>query len=320
MKLTRLVTHVVVLAVAIFLSGVRISNPDFSSDLHLAPVGATASGPVDGGSGAATSVGVGREATIIKPVGIPAQPAISHQVVHYTVGPDDTVALIARQQGIPEESVRWSNLSLLSRAGSEPATGAQLLLPPVAGVAVVSLAGDTIAELADRFHVDTGAVMDFNRLRLAADDAMPAGLELVIPAGRGPDLAPAGPQSRPAATFRGGGSTVLGAGAWVPVAAGNRFAFGNCTYYVYNRRIVPWQGDAWAWYGNAQAMGFATGQSPRPGAIMVTWESGYGHVAFVESVGSDGSWIVSEMNFVAFNTVDRRLIHPDGVPLIGFVY
>jgi hypothetical protein len=30
--------------------------------------------------------------------------------------------------------------------------------------------------------------------------------------------------------------------------------------------------------------------------------------------------IVSEMNFVAFNAVDRRLIHPDGVPLIGFIY
>ncbi|HEV3100702.1 MAG TPA: CHAP domain-containing protein, partial [Candidatus Dormibacteraeota bacterium] len=77
---------------------------------------------------------------------------------------------------------------------------------------------------------------------------------------------------------------------------------------------------AWAWYGNAQAKGFATGHSPRPGAIMVTWESGYGHVAFVESVSVDGSWIVSEMNYVAFNTVDRRLIRPGGVPLIGFIY
>jgi surface antigen len=40
----------------------------------------------------------------------------------------------------------------------------------------------------------------------------------------------------------------------------------------------------------------------------------------VESVNVDGSWIVSEMNFAACNTVDRRLIHPGGVPLIGFIY
>jgi surface antigen len=48
--------------------------------------------------------------------------------------------------------------------------------------------------------------------------------------------------------------------------------------------------------------------------------NGYGHVAFVESVNVDGSWIVSEMNFVAFNAVDRRLIRSGGVPLIGFIY
>jgi surface antigen len=67
-------------------------------------------------------------------------------------------------------------------------------------------------------------------------------------------------------------------------------------------------------------MGFPTGRTPRPGSIMVSWESGYGHVAYVESVNADGSWVVAEMNWVAFNTVDRRLIQPAGVPLIGFIY
>jgi hypothetical protein len=33
----------------------------------------------------------------------------------------------------------------------------------------------------------------------------------------------------------------------------------------------------------------------------------------------DSWWIVSEMSFVAFNSVDRRLIRPAGVPLIGFI-
>jgi surface antigen len=40
----------------------------------------------------------------------------------------------------------------------------------------------------------------------------------------------------------------------------------------------------------------------------------------VESVNQDGSWLVSEMNWFAFNTVDRRSIRPGGVPLIGFIY
>jgi surface antigen len=230
------------------------------------------------------------------------------------------VASIALQHGIPEESVRWSNPAALLRVGSEPAVGANLLLPPVAGVALVSRAGDTISKLAKRYHVDASSVADFNRLRLAPDDRLPVGVELVVPAGRGPALAPPVASSRPVAGFRGSGYSVLGVFPNPPVVAGNRFAFGNCTYYVYNRRPVPWQGDAWAWYGNAQAMGFATGRSPRAHSIMVTWESGYGHVAYVESVNPDGSWVVSEMNWIAFNTVDRRLIRPGGVPLIGFIY
>jgi surface antigen len=301
------------LAISASIAGVRFGDQPFTGP-HLAPGAATA---------AATSAGPGpdgRAGTIIKPVEIPVAPVVSHSVVHHIVGGGDTVASIAQQHGIPEESVRWSNLVTLSRVGSQPALGADLLVPPVAGVALISREGDTFDALADRYHVDAVSVADFNRLRFAIDDPLPAGLELVVPAGRGPELAPVAPSSRPTAGFRGRGYTLLGVVPNVPVVAGNRFAFGNCTYYVYNRRQVPWQGDAWAWYGNAQAMGFPTGPAPRPGSIMVTWESGYGHVAYVESVNTDGSWLVSEMNWVAFNTVDRRLVRPGGVPLIGFIY
>jgi len=314
MKLSRPLTHAVILATSVVVGGVHFADSGAPVEHHFTPISANAQ------SSDGASIGMGREATIIKPLQIPTSAMFSHGVLHYTVILGDTVARIAQRQGIPEEAVRWSNLASLSRAGSEPAIGSQLLLPPVAGIAMVAQPGDTITGLANRYHVDAIAILDFNRLRLTADVAAPAGLELVVPAGRGPDLAPAAQQSRPAASFRSHGSTVLGWGSRVPVAAGNRFAFGNCTYYVYNRRPVTWQGDAWAWYGNAQAMRYATGQSARPGAIMVTWESGYGHVAYVESVNADGSWIVSEMNYVAFNMVDRRLIRPGGVPLIGFIY
>jgi N-acetylmuramoyl-L-alanine amidase len=311
--LTRLISHGLLLAVSASIAGIRFFDKGFTGP-HLAPssVNAASAGDLPNGGS--------RAGTIIKPLEIPMAPVLSHAAVHVTVGAGDTVASIAQRHGIPEESVRWSNLSSLSRLGSEPVVGVDLLLPPVAGIALVSSAGDTFANLADRYHVDAASVVDFNRLRFAADDPLPAGLELVVPAGRGPDLAPAAQSSRPAAGFRGRGYTLLGPGPSVPVAAGNRFAFGNCTYYVYNRRQISWQGDAWAWYGNAQAMGFPTGRTPRPGSIMVTWESGYGHVAYVESVNPDGSWVVAEMNWVAFNTVDRRLIQPGGVPLIGFIY
>ena len=318
MNLTRQSTHVIFLMVATFVGGLSFAVHAASSGRSLQPITARAAGSAQAGGG--SELTLGWEDTIIEPVEIPKTPVLSHSVVHHTVVPGDTVASIARRQGVPEEAVRWSNLGQLARAGSEPAMGTDLLLPPVAGIAMISHPGDTIANLANRYHVAASTIVDFNRLRLAPDGSLPAGLEMVVPAGRGPDLAPASPQSRPTVTFYGGRYAILGPGPRVPVAAGNNFAFGNCTYYVYNRRQVPWSGDAWAWYGNAQRKGFATGSSPRPASIMVTWESGYGHVAYVESVNPDGSWVVSEMNFVAFNTVDRRLIHPGGVPLIGFIY
>jgi LysM repeat protein len=317
-NLTRLSSHAIFLLVATFVGGLSFAVHAGSSGRSLQPITARAAGGAEAGRG--VPVGLGWEDTIIKPVAIPKAPVLSHSLVHHMVVAGDTVASIARRQGIPEEAVRWSNLGQLARAGSEPAIGTDLLLPPVAGIAMVSHQGDTIANLADRYHVDASTIADFNRLRLPQDGSLPVGLEMVLPAGRGPDLVPASAQSRPTVSFYGGRYVILGPGPRVPVAAGNNFAFGNCTYYVYNRRQVPWSGDAWAWYGNAQRKGFATGPTPRPGSIMVTWESGYGHVAYVESVNTDGSWVVSEMNFVAFNTVDRRLIRPGGVPLIGFIY
>ncbi len=57
----------------------------------------------------------------------------------------------------------------------------------------------------------------------------------------------------------------------------------------------------------------------RSGAIMVRRESKHGHVAFVEAVYPDGSWIASEM-WAGFNVVDRRLVRPGGMPLIVFSY
>jgi mannosyl-glycoprotein endo-beta-N-acetylglucosaminidase len=54
---------------------------------------------------------------------------------------------------------------------------------------------------------------------------------------------------------------------------------------------------------------------------MVTWESRYyGHVAIVEQVYGDGSYLISEMNYRGLGIVDYRHIIPGQVPLIGFIY
>jgi surface antigen len=112
-----------------------------------------------------------------------------------------------------------------------------------------------------------------------------------------------------------------GGGGVRPSGSGpNHFSFGYCTWYVATRRYVPWFGDAGQWGPNAAAMGFPEGRLPHAGAIMVTWEGPIGHVAYVEAVNADGSWVVSEMNYVAWDVVDRRLVRPGTVPLETFIY
>lgn len=100
----------------------------------------------------------------------------------------------------------------------------------------------------------------------------------------------------------------------------NRFFYGQCTWYVATQRYVPWMGNAIDWWPNARQYGFAEGSTPQVGAIMVTRESGYGHVAIVRSVSPDGSWTVEEMNYSGFAMVDTRTLHPGFGYLVGFIY
>jgi LysM repeat protein len=246
-------------------------------------------------------VSLGRVGTIIKPVEIPSQAAVSHQAFTYTVSDGDDLGGIARHFGLTMDDVRWSNAALTNTDRVVP--GQRLTLAPINGVVVTVKPGDTAASIASAYHVDVSVVNDFNYLR--DPDHLVAGSQLIVPGGVGPVLFPrrASDQAPHLGPYPNG-----------------KFAYGYCTWYVASRRPVPWTGDAWMWFGGAKAMGFPTGNVPQPGAIMVTWESWVGHVAYVEAVYSDGSYTVSEMNYQRWNVIDQRTIKPGDVPLIGFIY
>jgi len=161
-------------------------------------------------------------------------------------------------------------------------------------------------------------VIDFNRLR---SPQLQAGMTLVLPGATGGAFPPPPALLQMTRTATSAfGVKVLGCclGPYV----NNKFPVGWCTYYVATKRNVTWNGDAGFWYQNASAMGVPVGPTPKVGSIMVTWESWAGHVAYVESVNADGSWTVSEMNWVAFNTINERTIKPGqlGSRLVGFIY
>jgi surface antigen len=105
-----------------------------------------------------------------------------------------------------------------------------------------------------------------------------------------------------------------------PGSSNNGYPYGYCTYYVASRRYVPAQwGDAKNWLNSASRAGYSTGSAPAVGAIVVTKESWWGHVAFVESVDGD-SITISEMNAKGWGVVDRRTMSAYGGVVRGYIY
>lgn len=90
-----------------------------------------------------------------------------------------------------------------------------------------------------------------------------------------------------------------------------------CTDYVHSKRSdIPVYGNAgYGWLSAARADGKSTGSTPRAGAVAVM----NGHVAYVEKVNKDGSYVVSEMgwNYQAGN-YNKRTVRPGTFG--GFIY
>lgn len=99
------------------------------------------------------------------------------------------------------------------------------------------------------------------------------------------------------------------------ITTDNPYPYGWCTWYVAQQKGIHTSfGNAKEWPVNSQ--------TPQVGAVMVTYESWRGHVAFVESVNGD-QITVSEMNFgkgfSMFGKVSKRTVNIRLIPLKGFL-
>ncbi|WP_248574547.1 phage tail tip lysozyme [Leuconostoc sp. MTCC 10508] len=96
------------------------------------------------------------------------------------------------------------------------------------------------------------------------------------------------------------------------ISSTNTYAFGQCTWYVYNRMqelgtpVENGLGNGADWGKNAKAKGYKTDSQPHVGWA-VSFSQGadgadatYGHVAVVEAISDDGKhFLVSECNVVS---------------------
>jgi surface antigen/LysM repeat protein len=240
----------------------------------------------------------------------------SRSFVVYTVVEGDDVKVIADKfnNTISEQTIRWAN----GLKNSEVTPGTDLIIPQVDGVVYVVKEGDTVESIVEKYGSTPELIYYYNDDII--DGQLSPGLQLILPDGELPN------EERPEyvapvnyPVYSGGRNAYVASGG--PMMAGNRYAYGYCTYYAYNRRVqlgLPvgslW-GNANTWHLYAVAAGLQVDTTPTPGAIFAQLSGYYGHVGIVESVDwANGTMVVSDMNGIAgYNRIGYAT-----VPIAGF--
>jgi peptidoglycan endopeptidase LytE len=104
-----------------------------------------------------------------------ASRAAPPQPVDYEVQPGDTITGLAERFGITPLTIRAAN----DLTGDVLQVGQKLVILPVSGVLYTVQENDTLYEIALRFRVDLGPIIDYNGLESA--DALYVGQRLIVP-------------------------------------------------------------------------------------------------------------------------------------------
>lgn len=305
-------------------SGV-IANLAESADLAVAPSTASLS----------TSTAILQDAPqVVSSVEKPKVLEVSsekREIVKYRTETEEVIQAIADKYGITAQTIKWVN----NLKGDKVEAGKELRILPVDGIVYTVKAGDTVKSIVDKYQANAERVISYNKLK---DNEEPkVGVEIVIPGGilpeeERPDYSPKAKiatnsylnskSSAKSSSISSSSSNSVALSANYNVKAGNAYAWGNCTWYAYNRRpdIGSFWGNASTWAVSARAAGYRVDQTPAVGAI-AQWNAyanpyiwGYGHVAIVESVNGDGTITISDMNYAGkLNVVSTRNISASSV-------
>ncbi|MCL2280940.1 LysM peptidoglycan-binding domain-containing protein [Candidatus Saccharibacteria bacterium] len=257
-----------------------------------------------------TSADLGQyDATIISKTQI-IDPTAMSVLGTYTVVKGDTVSTIAKKFGVSAQTIRWAN----NLAGDNVIIGSTVIVPVVDGVVYTVKAGDNLNTIATKYKSNIDSIVTVNDLD---ETSIVADTKLLLPDGILPENERPGYQA-PIRNTGGSGSTTT---MYVPVSNGNRYAYGYCTWYTYNRRMqigrpIPSNlGNANTWDDRARAAGYLVNRTPAVGAVIQSDSGALGHVGVVEIVNPDGSIVISEMNNRAYggwNKINTRTIYNPG--------
>lgn len=229
------------------------------------------------------------------------------EIVEYLVEPGDSLWLIAEKFNISLDTLIWAN-----KLKGQLQPGQTLLVLPVTGVMHLVKEGDTVQALAKKYKTDKEKITAFND-RSNEEDIF-VNEVLIIPDGRLP--APPSEIREPKISQRLSTGNFYGQSAIYP--------YGQCTWWVAQKRAIPSWGHAKDWLNNATAAGYAVCKGsyciPKAGAVISLRGNKYfGHVGYVEEVKGD-KVIFSEMNYIGLARMNHRSLRMGDPAIKGYIY
>ena len=197
-----------------------------------------------------------------------------------------------------EKTIKRADKKVLEKDAQKTEFPPKVITPP-APVVYTVMPGDSLTKIATA-HQTTWQRLYAKNTQISNPDSINTGDGITIPdaaeqvAERPLPIPPVATQ--PAIRARSiNASAVSAAPRARTSSAGNTYAPGYCTWYAKSRRpdLPNRMGNASSWISSAAAQGFATGSTPRAGAI---GQQG-NHVVYIEAVNGDGTVTVSEMNY-----------------------
>ncbi len=223
------------------------------------------------------------------------------ELATYVAKSGDTVDAVAMQYGVSKDTVKWAN-NLTSDALDE---GKELVIPPVDGVVYTVKEGDTVEKLAEKYKANQERIVAFNDLEI---QGLTKDQKIIIPAGELPETERPGyvaPRTYEYSQSSNGSASTYRSNNFMSGSVGNKYAYGYCTWYAYERRasmgrpVGSFWGNANTWAAAARAQGYTVSRTPVAGAVFQTsyGGGGYGHVGIIDSVDeANGTVTYSDMN------------------------
>lgn len=236
---------------------------------------------------------------------ITGTPLPDNEIVKHIVEEGESLWLIAKKYDLKKvETIVWANN--LKDAIIQP--GQELSILPVDGAVHIVKEGESLGEITEKYKADLEKVLYINEI--SSPEEIFVKQALIIPDAQLP-------------------SSSIRTGTFVSLSTNNFYSlsyaypYGQCTWWVAQKRAIPAWGNARDWLANAISSGFPVCQgsycTPQTGAVISVRGSYLGHVGYVERV-TEGKVVFSEMNYVGWGTMNYRSLRVGDSRILGYIY